>query len=233
VSIQTFSNSGKRIETRFLVRHPNGTYGAYTYEWDTAQTQATLVPPDGKKRSDWEFLPRTSCFSCHSSAANTNLGLETQQINIDSLYPTTGRTANQLLTLNSVGMLSGNTAATTPLPAISDTPTKPELPSLAYLHVNCSGCHQPSGGGSGPMDFRFSTKFADKKLCNQASGSNTMGLPSPAVLLKPGAHLSSVAWLRLNARGVSGAMPRVGTKLVDTAGAAVLAKWIDELTTCP
>jgi uncharacterized repeat protein (TIGR03806 family) len=237
VSMQTLSYQGQRIETRFLVRHPSGSYGAYTYEWNAAQTQATLVPPGGKTRSlpglEWQYLPRSQCFTCHSGAAGTSLGLETRQLNTNAFYPSTGRTANQLLTLTTVNMLSGNTASIPPLPALSDSTASLQDRSLAYLHVTCAGCHQPGGGGPGPMDLRFTTPYASKNLCGVLSTFNDMGVPEPAYLLNPGDHMSSVFWLRLTSRGVPGAMPPVGTKLPDAAAATVVQQWIDGLSGCP
>lgn len=236
VTIKNFRHQGKLFETRFVVRHTNGSYSAYTYEWNDAQTQATLVPASGKSRSlpglNWSYPSRGECFACHTTAANFTLGLETRQLNLDGFYPSTGRTANQLHTLDMVGMLSGNRASMTPFPAIDDTSASITERAQAYLHVNCSNCHRPGGPGGGPMDARFTTAFADKNVCNEAATLGNLGLPN-AVLVAPGDHMSSILWLRMSDRGNPYSMPPLASSMADAAGAALLQEWIDGLSGCP
>jgi hypothetical protein len=61
--LKTFSFGGKRIETRLFVRHDDGEWAGYSYEWNDAQTDATLLlrmhatdskrmPPLGKSIED-------------------------------------------------------------------------------------------------------------------------------------------------------------------------------------
>jgi uncharacterized repeat protein (TIGR03806 family) len=235
VTIKHFRHQGQLFETRFFVRHQDGSYSGYTYEWNEAATQATLVPAAGKNRSlpglDWTYPSRSACFACHTDAAGGSLGLETRQVNIDGHYPTTGRTANQLLTLDSIGMLSGNTASLAPLPATSDAAAPLQDRAKAYLHANCAHCHRPGGTGRGPLDARFTTLFGDMRLCNEPPALGDLGVPG-ATLLTPGDHLESVAWLRMSQRG-DGAMPPLASEVVDVAGRDLLQQWIAGLTTCP
>ena len=235
VTIKNFRHQGQLFETRFFVRHVDGSYAGYTYEWNAAQTQATLVAPGGKSRSlpglQWTYPSRSGCFACHTEAAGSSLSLETRQLNISSFYPTTGRTANQLVTLDDIDMLSGNLASMSPLPAADDT----ALPILdrakAYLHVNCSNCHRPTGPGRGPMDARFSTLFGDMRLCNEPPSLGDLGVPG-ALLLTPGDHMASVAWLRMSQR-TADFMPPLASSIPDAAGAALLQQWIDGISSCP
>ena len=94
--------------------------------------------------------------------AGRSLGLETAQLNGDLTYPTTGRTANQLTTLNAIGMFTTPLAQPpSALPAYRNpygsTGTVIER-ARAYLHTNCSQCHRPSGGTPSNMDLRFGTR---------------------------------------------------------------------------
>ena len=67
----------------------------------------------------WMFPSEAQCLSCHTAAAGRSLGLEIAQLNGPLLYPQTGRTANQIATLDAIGMFS---------PAIGTPPD--QLPAL-------------------------------------------------------------------------------------------------------
>jgi uncharacterized repeat protein (TIGR03806 family) len=236
VTIKNFRLDGQLFETRFFVRHSDGTYSGYTYQWNDAQTQANLVPPGGATRSiaglNWSYPTRAQCFACHSASAQYSLGIETRQLNIDETYPSTGRTANQHFTFNALGKLTGNTAALTAFPAINDESVALETRAMAYLHINCSSCHRPGGIGAGTMDARFDTSFANKGICNANPGLGDLGVPG-AKLIKPGDHMGSVVWLRMSQRGSTVGMPPLASTIVDANGAAMLQSFIDGLTGCP
>jgi len=83
--------SRRRVETRFLTKQLNEWVG-YSYEWNEAQTDATLVGEAGLTREfsigagrtqKWYFPSRADCMVCHSRAAGFVLGLSTIQMNRD------------------------------------------------------------------------------------------------------------------------------------------------------
>jgi uncharacterized repeat protein (TIGR03806 family) len=235
VTIKNFQWQGQYFETRFFVRFDDGTYGAYTYLWNDAQDEAFLVDPiDGDSKTlagghVWDYPTENQCFTCHVSAAGFSLGLETRQINVDQLYPSTGRTANQFDTLSGLGMLSGNVASLPPMPAHAEPQASLQMRADAYLHVNCSYCHRPGGTGYGTADYLFDTLLADKNICNQSSILSAYpGLD----LIEPGAYDESVVWLRMSQRDQD-FMPPLASTLADSSGAALLQQWIDGLTACP
>src|SRR5207249_1747744 len=101
--VQTFSlelqtgdsNSCQRIETRIMLRQA-GQWAGYSYQWDEAQSDATLVPakgdekeftikdrgaPGGVRKQTWRYPSRAECSACHSRAANFVLGLSDRQMN--------------------------------------------------------------------------------------------------------------------------------------------------------
>jgi hypothetical protein len=98
------------IETRFLTKQDGQWYG-YSYAWNEAQTEGTLVAKEGMDRDfavgdhtqKWHYPSRTECMVCHSRAANFVLGLSTVQMNRDYDYP--GGKANQLMLLERLGFL--------------------------------------------------------------------------------------------------------------------------------
>ena len=113
VLVKNFRLFDKLVETRHLMRHTNGEWAGYTYEWNDDETEATRVV-GGKTKSingqTWIFPSETQCMQCHTSAAGFSLGLENLQINRDLQYPSTGITASQLYTVDFIDVL------TNPLP---------------------------------------------------------------------------------------------------------------------
>ena len=235
VTIKNFRHQGQLFETRFFVRHTDGSYSGYTYQWNDQQTLATLVGASGATRMlpglNWTYPSRGACLTCHTEAAGRSLGLETRQINIDASYPSTGRTANQLATLGGIGMLSGNLASLAPFAALENTSVPIQDRARAYLHVNCSNCHRPGGPGRGPMDARFDVPFADMRICNEPPTLGDLGVPG-AMHLTPGNNQTSLIWLRMSQRQAN-FMPPLASTLVDTVGAQRLEEWIDGITSCP
>jgi uncharacterized repeat protein (TIGR03806 family) len=109
--------SKRWIETRFLTRQQGEWFG-YSYAWNEEQTEAYLVESKGRDRplaiaakageraQVWHYPSRTECMVCHSRAANWVLGLQTLQMNKDHDYG--GKAANQLRTLDHIGVLKPN-----------------------------------------------------------------------------------------------------------------------------
>src|SRR3954454_13675067 len=99
VLVKSFTLNGQLIETRLFMRHTDtGNWGGYTYRWNDAHTDATLVS-GGLVASiagqNWIYPSEAQCLQCHTSAAGGSLGLESRQLNTTIAYPT-GRSANQL-----------------------------------------------------------------------------------------------------------------------------------------
>ncbi|NOU32380.1 MAG: hypothetical protein HOO96_31125 [Polyangiaceae bacterium] len=237
VLIKNFDVGGKRVETRLFIRHDDDVWAGYSYEWNDAQTDATLLP-SGKTKDVggqiWQYPSRSQCNNCHSEAANVSLGPELQQLNKDGVYPTTNRLSNQLKTLDHIGMFTkalGKEPAD--LPKIPDPFGTDAVDgrARAYLHANCSNCHRPKGGGRGDMDLRFSTSFADTKSCNAKAQLDDLGL-ADAKIVVPGDPASSVLLIRTRSLDVK-RMPQIGSAVVDAKGTQVLEDWIKSLTTCP
>jgi uncharacterized repeat protein (TIGR03806 family) len=237
VLVKTFSLKGKRVETRLLVHHDDGEWGGYTYEWDDAQKDAVLLPA-GKTKTvgaqKWTFPSRGECVQCHTAAAGRTLGPEIAQLNGEHVYPSTNRIANQLKTLEYIGMLSAPLGA-----SISELPAYPALRDEApldararsYLHANCSNCHRPeSGGGRATMDLRYATRSADTKTCGAEPVIDDLGIAG-AKIVAPGSPDRSVLSRRVHSLDAK-RMPPLGTRLVDEEGVKLLDAWIRE-TTCP
>jgi len=229
VLMKNFVLNGELIETRLFMRHTDtGNWGGYTYRWNATHTEANLVSGGlvtTAAGQDWIYPSESQCLQCHTSAAGRTLGLETSQLNTSFTYAATGRTANQLTTLQTIGMFS---AAPTTMPALPD-PADATQPlagrARAYLHTNCSQCHRPGGGTPVNLDLRHSTSIAASGTCNVAPASGNLGVAGAQIIL-PGDASRSVLYLRANRRDANG-MPPVGSHRIDTQGVALLQQWIN------
>ena len=100
-----------------------------------------------------------------------------------------------------------------------------------YLHVNCSMCHRPGGGGQSDADLRLTTATASQHLCDEAPDQGDLGVEG-ARLLFPGDPARSLISLRMRRQGAN-RMPPVGTNVVDSVGADVVDLFITATATCP
>jgi hypothetical protein len=219
------------------MRHTDGEWAGYTYEWNAGGTDATrviggkTVTLDGRT---WLFPSEAECLACHTEAAGRSLSIELAQLNGPLTYPQTGRMANQVVTLNAVGMFS---------PPVTTPPSElPWMPdpfgtvgplaerARAYLHTNCSQCHRPNGGTPTDLDLRYTTAVGGMNACDREPQSGSLGI-FDARIIAPGAAERSVLLARADRRDAHG-MPPVGSVLVDTDGVALLRQWIDSLAGC-
>ena len=237
VLVKNFRLSGTLIETRLFMRHPDGDWAGYTYEWNAQQTNATLVT--GGKTStvggqSWRFPSGNECLSCHTQAAGYVLGAEAAQLNHDFVYTSTSRTANELRTLDHVTMFAtplGDPANQPVMPDPTDTAAQLGQRARAYLHTNCSQCHRPGGGTPSSMDLRYSTLLSSTAACDALPQAGDLGIGAAARIIAPGSPSNSVLVARANRRDASG-MPPLASNVIDSAGVALLQQWITGLTTC-
>jgi uncharacterized repeat protein (TIGR03806 family) len=237
VLVKTFRLGGKRIETRLLVHHDDGVWAGYDYEWNDAQTDATLLPSSKAKTigtQTWRFPARADCVGCHTQAAGRSLGLEIGQLNGDYTYTATNRVSNQLATLQHIGMFSAPLAAP---PAMLEAFPSPsgaaalDARARSYLHANCSHCHRPTGPPPVNLDLRFDTALSMTNTCGVTPERGDLGVTG-AKIIAPGAPALSVLSLRPHAVGAY-RMPPIASTVVDTKGTTLLDAWISGLAACP
>ncbi len=237
VIVKNFQLGSNLIETRHLMRHPDGVWAGYTYEWNPAQTEATRVR-GGKvvniNGQDWIYPSEGQCMECHTGAAGFALGPEIAQLNKDVTYPSTGRLANQLETIEHVMMFTAplpgpvNTLDALTDPADTSAPLEPR--ARAYLHTNCAQCHRPNGPTPSTMDLRYWTALADTNACDALPLEGDLGIPN-ARLIAPGNSGASLIVERMRRRDSHG-MPPLGSNVIDTFNVARISAWIDGLSSC-
>ena len=230
VAMKVFRRNGVLLETRLLMRHADGEWAGYTYVWNDTQDEAFLAddatPIPGQ---NWTAPSRAQCMQCHTVATGRTLGLESAQLNGNFTYPG-GVTANQLDTLEAIGMFTNHPARPEPMPDPLDTTQPLEARAKAYLHANCGGCHRPGSLLGSPMDLRWTTPFGQMGICDAMPSSGTW--PGTHRLLVPLDADRSIISLRPRATDDT-RMPPLGTVDVDEDGMAVVDAWINSLSACP
>jgi uncharacterized repeat protein (TIGR03806 family) len=235
VLMKNFSLGGQLVETRLFMRHDDGNWAGYTYEWNAQHTDATRVV-GGKTvqvgGQTWEFPSEAQCLQCHNAAAGRSLGLEIGQLNGDLDYPT-GRTANQLGTLDAIDTLTpALSQAPDQLPVIPDPAGSAPLGerARAYLHSNCGYCHRPGGSAQSDMDLRYTTALAATHACDITPTLGELGI-TDARLIAPGSAARSVIVARMDRIGAD-AMPPLARHSIDTAGVQLISDWVNGLPGC-
>jgi mono/diheme cytochrome c family protein len=227
--VKNFTLNGELIETRLFMRHTDtGNWGGYTYRWNASHTDATLVTGGLTTTigtQAYTYPSEAQCLQCHTNAAGGSLGLETRQLNSSITYPATGRAANQIATLDAIGMFTASPTVQAAYPDPFDTTQPTADRARAYLHTNCAQCHRPNGGTPVNLDLRYSTTIANTNACNVAPSSGNLGVSGAQIIL-PGDASRSVLYLRMSRRDAN-QMPPVGSHVVDTQGAALLQQWIN------
>ncbi len=237
VLMKHFRLNGDLVETRLFMRHPDGDWAGYSYEWNAQRTDATLVQ-GGKTvaigSQNWTYPSGNDCLTCHTTAAGFALGLEAAQLNHDFAYAATGRTANQLRTLDAVTMFVtplGDPALQPAMPNPFDSTAPLAERARAYLHTNCAHCHRSGGPTPSSMDLRYSSPLSSTNACGVAPQSGDLGIGAAARIIAPGSAADSVLLARVNRRDSNG-MPPLASNVVDAAGVVLVQQWIDSLTTC-
>lgn len=236
---KNFRLGNRLVETRLFMRHNNGEWAGYTYEWNAQGTDATRVV-GGKtaqvEGQEWLFPSEAQCLLCHTSAAGRTLGIELSQLNGQLTYAQTGRPANQLSTLEYIGMLAS--ALPQPVAQLSALPDPYgnagalESRARAWLHVNCANCHRPGGGTPVSMDLRFATTLAGSNACDVAPVRN-LGVAGARIIAIGGTDPAARSMLVLRAgRTDAEAMPPILPHRVDTAGVALIRDWVNSLASC-
>ncbi|BCX49500.1 hypothetical protein HAHE_34080 [Haloferula helveola] len=231
----------KRLETRFLVCTEGGGKYGVTYKWNEAGTDAVLMSAGvseaytvelaggGSESRTWDYPGRADCLLCHNEASGQALGFRTAPLNRHCFYPVTGRTENQLETLNGLGafdvtLTSDQLADFIEARPLGD-PTAPlEHRVRSYLDTNCAHCHRPGGLVEG-FDARLGTPLAEQNLINaEIEGFYWLGPDGRYVV--PGDPSLSAIHVRSAAVGNGEAMPPLAKNLTDDAAVAALESFI-------
>jgi uncharacterized repeat protein (TIGR03806 family) len=228
ITVKHFDLGTTKVETRVMVHSSEGWRG-YSYRWRPDGQDADLVAEGGDSGSYaaqvWNFPSRGQCLQCHTSITGRALGLNTRQFNGSHSYAATGRSDNQLRTLNYIGVFSsdiGEAGQYAAMPNPTDATASLEARARSWLDTNCSMCHQPNGSTPiSDMDLRYTTSLA---------GMNIVGTDAAATSgvkrIAPGDPAGSDLWQRMQSTEPSRRMPPVGVQLIDQEAVELLSGWI-------
>jgi len=231
----------RRLETRLLVRNADGAYGV-SYQWNEAQTEATLAPDAGVDfalvitnggnihTQTWHIPSRAECMACHTPQAGHALSFTTRQMNREATMD--GFTGNQLELLHAAGYFTNEPEPVSTLPrhaTAGDITSSLEHRARSYIDVNCAYCHQPGGTGGGNWDGRARTPLFQTGMIN-GDAINNNGDPNNKLIV-PGDPVHSVIWNRMASTNGFTRMPPIATNERDEENIALLAQWIQDFGT--
>ena len=206
------------METRFFVNDAALGWQGFSYRWNAAGTDASLLN-DGQFTFYWPmddgslhahvYPSRAHCRSCHHASFGPLLGLRTEQL--ARWFDYDGVVADQLATLAAINVGPATSAA--PLLSPHDPSETAERRMRGYMHANCAHCHNPQYLSI--KDLRVTTPLASTRLCET---------------ITPGSPSTSKVYQLVTSRP---GMPALGTAAVDPLADQLLGAWISGMTTCP
>ncbi len=236
--------SRKRLETQIM--HFNGReFFGYTYKWNEAGTDATLVPgagedmeltvkddqaPGGVRKQTWHFPSRTECRQCHNPWAGEVLGFTESQLrmggNKSGGVDGFARLVDLGLIVRGKEPKPGDDRPGT-LVNPHDASASIDARGRSYLHANCAHCHQFGAGGSVRLVLPIETTLDGTQAINALPMQGTFGIPD-CKIIAPGDPARSVLYYRMAKQG-RGRMPHIGSELVDEAGVKLIRDWIRQI----
>ena len=234
----------RKIETRFSIKDQNGSFYFLTYNWNEAQTEATLqevsldepvaitTTTGGTRYQDWHFPSNTECITCHKEVLNGTLGPRTRYLNKDYTYDKTGLTANQLVTLSHLGILDqpiddNDVGGFLTHKSIYDSNASLDDRARSYMDLNCAYCHRPGTGNRAEFDLRLINNLEETGLLT-AGVLTPLGIPGEEILV-PGDASKSILYHRLASTDPNIMMPPLAKAVVDEDGVALIQEWINQL----
>jgi hypothetical protein len=224
VWVKHFDVEGHRTETRVTVKTQDGAYGL-SYKWRPDGSDADLANPYGEDVAlpgrTWHIPSWSDCTQCHTPLYGFAPGFRTAQLN----------TAGQLDAFSAAGWFAQPVTNAAKLPALSawDSAAPIQHRFKSYLDANCSHCHQPGGSGRGDWDARITTPLSLSGIVD-GEVSDTLGIAG-AKVIAPGDMLRSILFRRIWDHDSNGFpsyhMPPLGTAVINTNGASLVAEFVD------
>lgn len=243
-----------RLETQVLHRE-EGSWRPYTYIWNEEQTDAALADatgftrelkvrdetaPEGIREQSYRFASRNECLLCHNpwvEARTTIFGVQSASLlgvhvnQLNRAHDWGDGSQNQIQRWLDCGLLDA--AFPEPLDKTErltdpyDTSADLNDRARAYLHVNCSQCHQFNAGGAATIALSHNVKLEDARILDVRPTQGMFRI-SGAKIIAPGDPFGSVLFYRIAKRG-GGRMPRVGSSEVDQQAVDLFLNWIVSL----
>lgn len=240
-----FSFDGRRVETRYMERQPDGRWTYAAYAWSADGREAPRVSDRGRRgafalaggRS--HAIPSISdCKVCHQGGRAEVLGFSAVQLSPQrdpaALHADAWTSRVDLKTLVERGLLVGLPPSLLEASSWTDGTSPAERTALGYLHGNCGHCHNPQGplrnvGLFLRQQAGSAVQSAITTTFNHPVRKPAPGLPADATMrIEPQHPDRSVLAQRMASRSPALQMPPLGTELVDDQALVLIRRWIAE-----
>ena len=240
-----FSFNGRRVETRFMERRPDGwLYAAYAWSADgraaqrvSARGRRGAYPLEGGRS---HAIPGvTDCKVCHQGGRSEVLGFSAVQLSPQrdpgALHADPSDV--DLTVLIERGLLVGLPDALRVAPPAIDAASPLERAALGYLHGNCGHCHNEQGPlANVGLFLRQPAGAAGRAIASTVNHPTKKPLPGQseaALRIEPGHADRSALMQRIASRSPALQMPPLGTELADRQAVDLLRRWIEQSEPVP
>jgi len=238
----TIDRPAIRLETQ-LLHFERGAWRPYSYLWNDDGRDAVLIDSVGTSKPlknpakseqaaaldrTWHINATNECKLCHNAGPRFVLGFTLNQLDRSSAGESPSKSQLERLAAQGVIAPASSLAANDPSRLVDPHDASHSIDDRArsYLHANCSMCHHPGGNAIVSFFLRRDLPF-DKLNTNKGTGIGTFGMRD-AKLIVPGDPYRSVLMYRMSKLGYA-RMPYIGSRVVDSAGVALVEQWIREL----
>lgn len=239
-------NVTKIVETRLLIRKTDG-WKAYTYVWNSEQTEAflettnnglfvpiTWIENNVTKNISYKIPSQTECVTCHKININETgeitIPIGPKPQNLNTVYNYGRFSRNQLQYWKNIGYIDSSLPALTSIYSTvdwQDTSKSLLLRARSYIDMNCAHCHR-DGGHCDYVAQRFN--FSNSNL-------ETFGVClTPLFYIENGPFVinggnanNSEMIIRMNSNEGSVMMPIIGRSIVHEEGVQLVKDWINTL----
>jgi len=227
-----------RVETRYLEKIGEQKWDMGSYQWNSDESQATLVPSEGRAnvfpindRISHRIPMRWDCHSCHGETRPV-LGFQALQLS-EKRDPNAlhreGLT-NEMITMGQLLREGKLSHQVNPEMEIPDSPKNPlQKPVMGYFLANCSHCHRPDGyAGGTKLHFDFQSELPLKKqpFLETALNKRTRFYYQGSHRIRTGKPERSTILIRM----INGSMPPLATQIPDSLAISTLEKYIKEFS---
>lgn len=237
------------LETRISIRRESG-WVYRNYIWNEDQTDAVLsatgktfdvnLKHNGNDVS-FEYKAPTQhyCTSCHQdNDSPIPIAMKTFYLNASFDVPVLQRLFNQLEGWSNGGQgilvnapadiqsLPSGAAITPDLDESSISDADLEHHAKTWLDISCAHCHNPNGNAQNTNSrLSYSNTLNEMGLCSTPISYNEEG----SVIINPGSAETSALYNRIVTENKSIRMPPLDHTFIDSTGAELVKRWIDQL----
>lgn len=228
-----FRLNGRRVETRFMKKNPDGSWIRTTYRWSNNDTVADQLTT-GERNVDgtaYEIPTQAQCVRCHGGRVDNILGFEAIALSSPQAQ---GATMEALV--------RDNLITQPPAQPIVVPGNNVEVLALGSMHMNCgTGCHNSgagwySGGSTGlwlklQIAQLASVDATDTWTTSVGVASRYQPPGGGHLRITPGDPSTSTVLYRAATRDAPPLvqMPPLGTHTVDQIAVDALTAWIESI----